>query len=233
MPIATTSPAKDSYTSMLVEIDDWALTISLDLPQARSAGGAVAQCRFSGRCAVPIATTAPVDGSPLPAQEGRTNVSGSVAWQPRGMTCDGSPAAAAPPASRRGGGAFMSKWRFDMQAWAWVPRDGGADAAAAQQSAKHQLAARRYVRIFVPHTASAKPQSPATVPVQAQSNLVPSDVFVAEVKTINICIRSKSQLNGTAGSHAADGVRVGTSCPPRCARRSSPQPSLWPEAASA
>ena len=94
-------------------------------------GGAAAQCRFSGRCAVPIATMAPVDGSPVPA---------AVAAAPRGATCDGS-RAALPPSQVSGGGGLMSAWRFNMQRWAWVPRDGGASPGA--PTAKHQLAARR------------------------------------------------------------------------------------------
>lgn len=109
---------------------------SLPPPQTRSAGGAAAQCRFSGRCAVPIATTAPVDGSPLPAAVGAV---ASAAWQPPGMTCDGSKSEAQ---AARGRG-FMSAWRFDMDRWTWVPRDGGA-AAAGQPTAKHELAARRW-----------------------------------------------------------------------------------------
>lgn len=99
--------------------------------QAKSVGGAAAQCRFSGRCAVPIATMAPVDGSPVTV---------SMAAAPRGMTCDGSKAAA--PPSLVSGGGLMSAWRFDLQRWAWVPRDGGASPGA--QTARHQLAARRH-----------------------------------------------------------------------------------------
>ncbi len=104
-------------------------------------GGAAAQCRFSGRCAIPIATTAPVDGSPLRKPDGRSLI-------PAGRTCQDPDAAsstaptALPLQPARGpvNGApstfeFNSRWRFDLKTWEWQPIDGLAAEASTAEAA--------------------------------------------------------------------------------------------------
>ena len=103
-------------------------------------GGAAAQCRFSGRCAIPIATTAPVDGSPLRKPDRRCPV-------PAGRTCRdpdaaSSTAPALPPQPARGPASgtpstaeFTSKWRFDLKTWEWRLIDGSAAEASSAEAA--------------------------------------------------------------------------------------------------
>ncbi len=112
----------------------------------QAVGGAASQCRLAGRCHIPMGTTAPVSGSPLPPSV--IVRKGPEAAPALGETCDGMP-----PPWRSGtdavlkSGAGASKWTFDLRLWRW--QRSGIDGSAVVEIGtsvrdKHALAARRW-----------------------------------------------------------------------------------------
>lgn len=107
--------------------------LMLAILQSRHAGGAAAQCRFAGGCAIPIGTTAPVDGSPVTSRKHQIRQPGTLAASihPAGGSVQ-------PDSSE-----FTSRWRFDLKLWQWVLKNPSDDCELLH-TAKSQLAARRW-----------------------------------------------------------------------------------------
>lgn len=120
----TSQPVRESLPSGASEHD-----IHRRPTAVRHAGGAAAQCRFSGRCAIPIGTTAPVDGSPILSQNSQSQS------LPAGRLIGG--------IAVKGSSRFVSRWVFNMDQWKWVPKDA-LDCSPTYNTAKSQLAAQRW-----------------------------------------------------------------------------------------
>ena len=133
----------------------------------RLVGGARAQSRFSGKTAIPIATTPALSSAGAAAAAAPP----SAATQPAPPSSNGSSQrqlqAAAPPAPARHAawassaagrtidgsvpgpdstacGEHVSRWVFDTATWQWRVRGGEPCALSGTPSDKHQLAARRW-----------------------------------------------------------------------------------------
>jgi transitional endoplasmic reticulum ATPase len=132
-------------------------------PKPQAIGGAVAQCRFSGRTATPIFASPPLDGSPLQRTKQKSPVPPERTLLPvQGYTCDGLPSQDVP----------TSRWRFDLNAWRWEAAEGEGNHDGSAAALQHAIAARRWGdgRDHLASKLNARGKDPSSKPSVASSS---------------------------------------------------------------